>query len=155
MEHKSHFHEDTAPQGSKDPLEASTSNTEVNWSHLKPSDSFLIFKGILHRWCHGIPWGPLVRTHNAYRHSLLFLTYVLTTACEKLFSFSPHYKAASWSPILPPQNNPQDGIPQVKLMVVDVEFCAWPAWMWHCSLRGLSKPALNKSEGCGADFFFF
>lgn len=69
--------------------------------------------------------------------------------------FSPHYKGASWSPILPPQNNPQDGVPQVKLMVVDVEFCAWPAWMWHCSLRVLSKPALNKSEGCGSDFFFF
>ena len=40
-------------------------------------------------------------------------------------------------------------------MGVDVDFCTWLTRTWPCSLRGVSKPALNKSDGCGCAFFFF
>ena len=39
-------------------------------------------------------------------------------------------------------------------MGVDVDFCTWLTRTWPCSLRGVSKPALNKSDGCGWAFFF-
>ena len=39
-------------------------------------------------------------------------------------------------------------------MGVDVDFCTWLTRTWPCSLRGVSKPALNKSDGCGCAFFF-